>query len=65
MAKSLDQSLVDLTNAYLAVEDLLKCGFLGAETRDRLEKTLRLLDKESAKLMREHAHREKRFRAAG
>lgn len=59
MAKSLNRSLLDLTNAYLAVEALLKSDVLSAETRRKLEKTLKLLDKEAAKLLREYAEREK------
>lgn len=59
MPKSLEQSLLDLTNAYLAVEDLLKSDLLTPQTRDKLEKTLEMLDSESAKLMREHAGKDK------
>ena len=58
MAKSLNRSLLDLTNAYLAVEALLQSDLLSAGTRRRLQRTLALLDKESAKLMREYAERD-------
>lgn len=60
MAKSLNRSLLDLTNAYLAVDALLKSELLSMETRRKLEKTKRLLDRESAKLIREYAEQEKR-----
>ncbi len=59
MGDSFDKSLLNLTNAYLAVEGLLKSDVLSADTRRKLEKTLKLLDKEAAKLMREHADRQK------
>lgn len=59
MPKSLEQSLLDLTNAYLAVEDLLKSDLLTPQTRDKLETTLKVLDAESAKLMHEHSIRDK------
>jgi len=59
VAKTLDRSLLDLTNAYLAVEALLKSDLLSQETRHKLEKTLKLLDKESNKLMREYAEKQK------
>jgi hypothetical protein len=60
VAKSLDRSLLDLTNAYLAVDALLKSELLSPETRRKLEKTKKLLDRESAKLIREYAEEEKR-----
>jgi hypothetical protein len=52
--------LLDLTNAYLAVDALLKSELLSQETRRKLEKTKRLLDRESAKLIREYDEQEKR-----
>ena len=64
MAKSHNKSLLDLTNAYLAVEGLLKSDLLSDETRSRLRKVLKLLDKESAKLLREHAEHDKQHSQA-
>ena len=60
MPKAAPNPLLNLTNAYLAVEDLLKCELLSLETRRRLQTTLKLLDKEAAKLMREHAEQGKK-----
>jgi hypothetical protein len=57
--KSLEKSLIDITNAYLAVEDLLKSDVLTPQTREKLGKMLELLDSESARLMREHADNDK------
>ena len=59
MAKSLNKSLLDLTNAYLAVEALLQSDVLTPDTRRKLQITLKLLDKESTKLMGEHAEQDK------
>jgi hypothetical protein len=55
----LEESLLDLTNAYLAVEGLLKSDLLTPQTREKLGKMLELLDCESARLMREHADNDK------
>lgn len=47
--------LVNLTNAYLAIEDLLKSRFVSDETRRRLEESMRMLDEEASRLMKEHS----------
>ena len=64
MSKQKDP-LLNLTNAYLAVEDLLNCEVISPDTRLRLETTLKLLDKEAGKLMREHAEKDKVEKARG
>ena len=46
--------LLNLTNAYLAVEDMLKSDVISPETRRRLERILDLLDSESRDVMREY-----------
>ena len=57
--------LLNLTNAYLAVEDLLNCEVISPDTRQRLQTTLKMLDKEAGKLMREHAEKDKEEKAKG
>ncbi len=47
--------LVNLTNAYLAIEDLLKSRVVSDETRRRLEESMRMLDEEASRLMKEHS----------
>jgi len=41
------KKLLDLTNAYLAIEALLQSRFLSDETRDQLQETLKALDQEA------------------
>ena len=48
------KKLVNLTNAYLAIEDLLKSRFVSDDTRRKLEESMRLLDEEASRLMKEH-----------
>ncbi len=43
----MSKALLDLTNAYLAIEDLLKSRILSAETRQALEQALKVLDEEA------------------
>jgi len=56
--KGTGKKLVDLTNAYLAIEGLLKSRFLSCETRQQLENSIKLLDEEAKRLMKEHADEE-------
>jgi len=49
-----NKKLIDLTNAYLAIEDLLKSRFVSDETRHKLEESMRQLDLEAKRLMQEH-----------
>ena len=49
------KKLVDLTNAYLAIEGLLKSRFLSNDTRQQLEHSMKMLDEEAKRLMKEHA----------
>ena len=51
----LKKQLLDLTNAYLAIEGLMKSRVLSVETREHLQATLELLDHESEILMQEHS----------
>ena len=53
--KGTGKKLVDLTNAYLAIEGLLKTRFLSSETREQLESSMKLLDEEAKRLMKEHS----------
>ena len=53
---STSKRLVNLTNAYLAIEDLLKSRFVSDDTRRKLEESMRLLDLEATRLMQEHAN---------
>jgi hypothetical protein len=46
---------LELTNAYLAIEGLLKSRILSAETREKLEQAMKVLDEESAREMKKHA----------
>ena len=52
------KKLVDLTNAYLAIEGLLKSRFLSSDTRQQLEHSMKMLDEEAKRLMKEHADQE-------
>lgn len=56
--KGTGKKLVDLTNAYLALEGLLKSRFLSPESRQQLENSIKLLDEEAKRLMKEHADEE-------
>jgi hypothetical protein len=56
--KGTGKKLVDLTNAYLAIEGLLRSRFLSHDTRQQLESSMRLLDEEAKRLMKEHADEE-------
>ncbi len=49
------KSLLDLTNAYLAIEGLLQSRLLSEETRQSLAEILEQLNRESEKLLSEHA----------
>ncbi len=49
------KKLVNLTNAYLAIEDLVKSRYVSDDTRRKLEESMRLLDEEATRLMKEHA----------
>lgn len=42
-----NKKLLDLTNAYLAIEALLESRFLSDETRDQLQDTLEALNQEA------------------
>lgn len=44
------KKLLDLTNAYLAIEALLESRFLSDETRNQLQETLKALDQEAKAL---------------
>jgi hypothetical protein len=43
----MSDSLLDLTNAYLAIEGLLQSRIMSQETRHKLEEVLKILDQES------------------
>lgn len=43
----MNNSLLNLTNAYLAIEGLLQSRILSQETREKLEDVLKILDQES------------------
>ncbi len=55
MARSLDKSLLDIVNAYLAVEALMQSELVTAETMQKLKETLKFLDLESSKLLKQLA----------
>ena len=55
---AVNRFLLELTNAYLAIEGLLKSRVLSAETREKLELAMRVLDEESAREMKKHAENE-------
>jgi hypothetical protein len=50
------KALLDLTNAYLAIEGLIQSRVLSAETHQQLKVTLEFLNKESERLMEEHTN---------
>jgi hypothetical protein len=52
---SVFKKLLDLTNAYLAIEGLLKSRVLSEKTHHQLQNTLDYLDQESAVLVKQHA----------
>jgi hypothetical protein len=54
-AHFLSKSLIDLRNAYLALDALLKSRLLSSATRKKLEDALLMIEKEAAKEMREHS----------
>jgi hypothetical protein len=49
-----NKALLDLTNACLAIEGLLRSRVLSTPTRKKLEAALDLLNKEAAKQMGDH-----------
>jgi hypothetical protein len=55
---SVSKKLLDLTNAYLAIEALLKSRILSKKTQNQLQRTLYYLNEESVVLIREHAENE-------
>ena len=50
-----NKALLDLTNAYVAIEGLLQSRVLSDETKAKLQEALNMLDRESAELLNEHA----------
>jgi hypothetical protein len=46
------KALLDLTNAYLALEALLETQYMSRETRVKVQKTLRVLAHETDKEMK-------------
>jgi hypothetical protein len=55
---------LDLTNAYLALEDLLKARYMTPATRQKIHRALKMLNRQAAKEMRELAKRDKDKNAA-
>jgi hypothetical protein len=50
----LSKALLDLTNAYLALEGLLKTRYMSPVTRRKIEDALKILNREAAKELRRY-----------
>jgi hypothetical protein len=59
-----DKSVIDLMNAYLALEGLLESRILSDQTKLKLSEAMELLDKESMTLMNEVASQDDTHKTA-
>lgn len=50
----MSKALLDLTNAYLALEGLLKTRYMSPVTRRKIEDALKILNREAAKELRRY-----------